>query len=686
MRRRVLDTTRALCRTRRAAVRPGEVHGAMQKAGEVVDTGTVTRALDSLARTGDLRVDGLVFGLRSGGRRLYWPAGWAAARGTPQTSPMDQIHAMIRQHPLWGRGAPFRARELVAYAEKASDLPRAGSRGSRAKAVERAVASMSWSTVFRSLRNLERRRCPLIRRTTDERGQVRWMLLGASGEPHATADHLIPAQVTATAPAVLIQPVAGPRVQRPPRVLALAGVSRRRLDALMARVITRAGRAVVSRRELLASVAPGASRDAVQRLLRWLLDRFGRHQSHRATTVPAPLPLAVLGWLDGDCYFARWQHAETAAQGLQGLEALVRLRVCAVYARVTVAYRAAPASAGGSDRALVAAVRSIDHTAALERIAEVEAALNRIDPFDAVRGPSRLSAGPLSGRRRVAQSAETVGGDTTWWATQCAAARTELHAIRTSLARGGPAGRSVSVGAADGDRPTSAEHANWVTANEISRLLSGLLGVAPLPPVSLRRFLAASPIWRTWDRGQPIGATTVVDSAEGTRGTPRSVHRDRGREPVRWDRTDALLWYGQDAGGRHTRLALRTAWRLVGWGRPTVAVLEALVQHQRPAIALGAMAFAACHVENAHDFARVVGQCSLTDPRAGTRGEPLSVQPEAVHPHRSAPGGSVETATWWPWLSAWVAATRALCHPFDGLADTRIAANARRALTGPWRR
>ncbi len=132
----------------------------------------VERLLDERARTGKARILGLVAGLRSGGRRLYWPAGSELpSQDITAPSLIELTLRELRAHPQWANGEPFQARALVDWLrlQVTSNVP------------------ITWHGVYAALRNLARRNQPVVQTRHEANGRTIWALRPESN-PEATSN------------------------------------------------------------------------------------------------------------------------------------------------------------------------------------------------------------------------------------------------------------------------------------------------------------------------------------------------------------------------------------------------------------------------------------------------------------------------------------------------------------------
>lgn len=226
-------------------------------------------ALDSLTRTGQLSIAGRRYGLRSGGTRLYWP--------TSRKGPIPVVRA------------PATLAELVigCISSEGSEGERTGalSVGSlmilMAKMRGEAPIEITWQRTYAVLRNLERRRSPLVVRNTDRNGHVLWSWLGPAESRRADGNSL--------------------RFDK--------GAARERRTTLST-ALRAAGKAVETARgqksfpirELL-EFAPECHRDAIRSEVRQAIDYAQRHPAGgESITRHQAVAIRVRGWFNNDCY------------------------------------------------------------------------------------------------------------------------------------------------------------------------------------------------------------------------------------------------------------------------------------------------------------------------------------------------------------------------------------------------
>lgn len=538
--------------------------GARPAEGAPLTSRDVMRALDSLARTGHATICAMSFGIRSGGRRLYVPVGWEApAEGACVPGPLiATVERALRDHAQWRDGASFSARDMAAYLADAA----LGARASRA------TPPAAWQEVYHSLRNLERRKAPLVTRVTDARRRVSWRRSAAAPE----------------APEAAVAPPASD-----------AEVAR--LGTLVESEIARFGCHAVEAEALIASVCDGAARERLRRALRAAADRVGRRrradrrrrgrdvapgwaaeaageptrgdQTRVDQTLATVVPLA---WLGGRLLVTtnRWEregHADVHARRA------IRLVDAAHH---TLAGRAVGARAvGPAGPAGCAGVGPRSHPGD-----PIRALCSRLD---ARSWAARLAA--VDASLRAAEARARAGSP---WNARLAEARTALATLQRVAA--------THAGAAPAPRPSRerllrplapsdgagrADVLHWVDAEWLAAVLRILLGPRAPGSVALRRALTASPVWRAWwgpsDRSAAEAHAEAQPHGGTRRGAPEGEHRGpggAGRERVRWDRVDALAWAAAIWGGPRTRRVARQVRRVVGAARPPASDLMALLR------------------------------------------------------------------------------------------------------------
>lgn len=159
----------------------------------------IERLLDERARTGKALILGLVAGLRSGGRRLYWPKeSEPPSRDIPAPAHIEMTLRSLRAHPQWATGEPFHVRALVDWLHIHG-------------------TSVPWNAVYTALRNLARRKQPVVHARHEAHGRTLWVLLPTTPRPRARlassvrAPELLAAQVERSGcPAVLLRDLLAP--------------------------------------------------------------------------------------------------------------------------------------------------------------------------------------------------------------------------------------------------------------------------------------------------------------------------------------------------------------------------------------------------------------------------------------------------------------------------------------------
>ena len=545
----VKDAVQIICAMHGYAVRAVDVEHALKKSRCPLDRATIVRALDSLARTGHLVITQMTFGLRSGGRRCYWPAGLPVPQAlSPQTS-LALIVACIASQHRWRHGARFTARELA--------LALANPAVSQCGALDQG----SWQTAFRCLRNLERRVTPLVRRTT-VRGKVWWTWMGDVG------------------------PTAGRSQRRSQRVAlchetALAsGTLAHEQEQLRHRVAS-VQRATGSSAAPVCDVldaCPTAQRDAMQLAIRGVAHLATKRRQRMAValcraaaqrrpdgsvlgehrTSGDPMPVEIVGWLEGTCYLTTGAQHQDALRDLTVREHCVQARVLAAYC--------------------------------LRRKRE---RLSTEQVCDTLRGRLALHRVLLEDWRCRAARADAVGEALHRAAATAATGSAWASCLRMSLRT---IHAAVDATRADTTRLPGAERgqrrivaapaASRITTDALHDALQRLIGSRTPTTTTLRRELADYPIWRTWTRSQ-LGEHV----GHGHRQQPATLchERDHGREPVLWSAFGALCWSGISRGGPATRLRLRAAFRLIGWSEPGLHTLHDVSRSLDATVALGAI-------------------------------------------------------------------------------------------------
>jgi hypothetical protein len=164
-----------------APFRVGQVVAALRRQGYDVSTWDISRGLVSLARTGHLAKVGTTVGIKSGGTSLYWPT----QRGAPPPATggdtgvgarvVDAVRRLSHLNPERG----LSTREVLDALVENREAPTMCTDGRR----------VDFGQVYAILRNLERRKRPLISRRTDHRGHVTWWWCE---QPEGACDRMSP--------------------------------------------------------------------------------------------------------------------------------------------------------------------------------------------------------------------------------------------------------------------------------------------------------------------------------------------------------------------------------------------------------------------------------------------------------------------------------------------------------------
>ncbi len=291
----VSSVFRALCSETGLAQRLQDVRDACARVdptrAALLGSRTVSAMLDAHTRAGYIVVVGYVAGLRSGGRRLYWPADYAPPSRSPEPrSATEAIRAIILPRATGLPSEPFCTADIVQDARR------------RFPHLE---SQLSWPAVYAAIRNLSRQRQPLVAALHVGRNRTRWTLI---------------------APAVDSWQGSGARPRNP----ADPGLEARLWDRVV-QLRERTGCVAVLFRDVLSTQS---ARD--RGLARLALHRLGREtRDRRRNTIRDPAfedspeaghALVRIGRFDGSAVLSTYADQTTAQRALPALYALQWLR------------------------------------------------------------------------------------------------------------------------------------------------------------------------------------------------------------------------------------------------------------------------------------------------------------------------------------------------------------------------
>ncbi len=622
-RQRVLAAVERVCGQSGRPVRSGEVTAALADVPCTISSPRVTRALGSLAATGHLHILGHSFGLRSGGRCLYWPAHgprpWA---GASATTLMARVVACLGAHPEWRRGRPFTAREVTTALGPTND-----------SADPHPDPATSWSGVYVALRNFELRQHPLVQRLTTTRGAVTWRWIGEERKQASLPNNRNRRQRARpiTSDHAVTHAGRGPTAERG------RADSYRVVEEAVLREMHRSGCALVSVVSLLDTVMYAPDRDALRAHFRRVLHQEGhmRREPPSPTTRPAdasPHPVRVAGWLTGRAYVYGGAALDSgeALMLMRGLEAQRQLHSLTQQVRFLSSVPASAARAAAQGIPDVEDCHAEAAQTVMARAASLASPLARAlrhaprgRPWHRALADATVELSMLESSLEQSASRANGNGRATAPGTMSPVQCVCTERGRSGARAGDAVGRvETSAG------PTQCQYALCISersefwsAELLHHVLCELVGPHLPGSVLLRRRLRTSPTWREWAR-TPCPLTSP------------ELQRDAGREPVLWARTEALLWLGLRFGGPHTRLALRAARHLAPWGELTRDQARAVARVRNVAWGLAGRAYHACAVG-------------------------ITRSPErAIIDHEVIP----ELSVCYPWLAGWAISTTASLH------------------------
>lgn len=286
LRRIVLDAVERAVDGVGRPLRFSEIADVLATSTGITNRRRVYGALDSLSRTGELSVVAKTYGLRSGGTRLYWPSSRAtSASHAPAPRSLGQlIEARIALIADAASGEFSVTSLLTELQQEASRLG----------------LELTWAATYAVLRNLERRRAPLVIRKTDSNGHVRWRWLGDAAGRRTDGTPL--------------------RCFKRESHAGRLAPSKTLRDAAIA-VEAATGHHAFTIRELL-EYAPEHRRDAIRAEVRRAIDHAQRHPNEEQSAERREhCSIRVRGWFGNDCYI------ELGGVRVDGAGTLTALRI-----------------------------------------------------------------------------------------------------------------------------------------------------------------------------------------------------------------------------------------------------------------------------------------------------------------------------------------------------------------------